>query len=83
MDNIIYFADHAGVPDQAKKIAPMIRELFQSMGGNELFAEEVISEYCTYLEQLSNLNNKGLYEEQLNHACHIILGLLIKEKLCT
>ncbi|WP_022942534.1 hypothetical protein [Psychromonas hadalis] len=78
MNNIIYLCDRL---DNFKKIEPLIREICLSAGGTDLMATEVIMEYKIYFEQLSALSEKRDLSASLNHACHIILGLLIKERL--
>ena len=80
MSNIIYFADHL---NSYKKIEPLIREVCLSTGLGEAKVDEVVFEYKTYFEQMSLKNEQDDPEAVLNHACHIILGLLIKEKLQT
>jgi len=80
MTNIIYFADHL---NSFKKIEPLIREVCLSTGLDEEMADAVVFEYKTYFEQLSIKNEQDNSETVLNHACHIILGLLIKGKLQT
>lgn len=80
MNNIIYFSEHL---NSFKKIEPLIREVCRSSGGSETMADEVIDEYKTYFEQLSSKSEFNNSQVALNHACHIILGLLIKAKLQT
>jgi hypothetical protein len=78
MGNIIYFSDHL---EGFKKIEPLIREICTSAGITDAVTNGVIAEYKVYFDQLSSLPNKNNSAEQLNHACHIILGLLIKARL--
>ncbi|MCP4322375.1 MAG: hypothetical protein GY951_06435 [Psychromonas sp.] len=80
MGNIIYFAEHL---NSFQKIEPVIREVCFSAGASETMTDEVIDEYRSYFEQLSLKSEQESQEVVLNHACHIILGLLIKEKLQT
>jgi hypothetical protein len=75
MSNIIYFLDHL---DGFKRIEPLIREVCTSAGITNAMTSEVIDEYKVHFELLSSMSTE---HEQLNHACHIILGLLIKAKL--
>lgn len=80
MSNIIYFSDHL---NSFKKIEPFIREVCLATGISEAMTDEVVIEYKSYFEQLSLKNERDNSESVLNHACHIILGLLIKAKLQT
>lgn len=78
MSNIIYFSEHLNTFNH---IQPMITEVCRAAGLNKKMTESVISEYRTYFQQLSSLPNDSNSSEVLNHACHIILGLLIQSRL--
>ena len=78
MSNIIYFSDHL---DSFKRIEPLINQVCSAAGLTDAIGDEVIAEYKVYFEQLSSMSHEHQLSDQLNHACHIILGLLIKAKL--
>lgn len=67
--------------DLYSSIIPLIRDVCVAAGVTGLLADEVIAEYKLYFEQLAALDTGKGSGEQFNHACHIILGLLIKGKL--
>lgn len=78
MGTIIYLAEHQ---DNFKKIEPLIREVCRCAGADKTLTDEIIIEYKSYLQQLATINQQDSQSASLNHACHIILGLLIKAKL--
>ncbi|GLS89844.1 hypothetical protein GCM10007916_09110 [Psychromonas marina] len=91
MSNIINFCDYIAKPslessdcediDSFAAIEPLIRDVCFSAGVIGDLANELIAEYKLYFEQLSTLESHPNSGEQFNHACHIILELLIKSKL--
>lgn len=91
MSNIINFCDYRGNVHSSpvdrenlndfSTIAPLIRDVCLSAGITGSKADEVMSEYKLYFKQLMALESSNDSNAQLNHACHIILGLLIKNKL--
>lgn len=91
MSNIINFCDYRGKVNSKSvdaenlndfsAIAPLIRDVCLSAGVTGGKADDVISEYKVYFKELSALDNGIDSGQQFNHACHIILGLLIKNKL--
>jgi len=78
MGKIIYFSDHL---NSFKKIEPLINEVCTAAGITHPMSEKVIDEYRLYFKQLTSMSDTHTVDEQLNHACHIILGLLIKAQL--
>ncbi|PKG38354.1 hypothetical protein [Psychromonas sp. Urea-02u-13] len=78
MSNIIYFSEHH---DAFQKIVPLLTEICLCAELTETMTAEVIVEYRVYYQQLSAMGNTQDSVKPLNHACHIILGLLIKARL--
>ena len=78
MSNVIFFSEHR---DHFTKIQPLMREVCTTAGLSDDLAAEVIDEYKLYFEQLTSMSNEQQSSLALNHACHIILGLLVKARL--